>query len=350
MYPGLAITAVLRPKAEMLWIGGEGGMEATLVQRAAIPMVTVPAAGLHGVGLRALPGNLVRLVRGWLASRRLLAAFHPDVMLLTGGYVGVPAAIAGWTIPKVVYVPDIEPGLALRLLARLAKVIAVTAEDSKRFYSPGAPVVVSGYPTRPDLRPIEKTRARRELGLDPDGRVLLVYGGSLGARSINEAVWGVLPDLLARAQVIHLTGDLDWARVGGQRARLTPSAAARYHAYPYLHEEMARALSAADLSVSRAGASTLGEIPLFGLPAVLVPYPYAWRYQKVNADYLVQRGAAVMMEDDRLPTDLLPTVSALLQDPERLAAMSTAARRQAVPGAAERIAAEIERLAGGARD
>ena len=334
----------------MLWLGGEGGMEAALVSRAGIPLESIPAAGVHGVGLRALPGNLLRLVRGVVTARRLIARFRPQAMLLTGGYVGVPAALAGWGVPKLVYVPDIEPGLALRLVARVAQIVAVTTEESRRHHPRAKALIVTGYPTRPDLRPMEQARARRELGLDPAGRVLLVYGGSLGARSINEVVWSVLAELLDLAQIIHLTGDLDWPKVAGVRASLDAARAGRYHPYPYLHDEMARALSSANLSISRAGASTLGELPLFGLPAVLVPYPHAWRYQKVNADYLVQRGAAVMVEDARLAVELLPTVRALLTDPERLAAMSSAARRQAVPDAAARIAAEIERLAGGARD
>jgi UDP-N-acetylglucosamine--N-acetylmuramyl-(pentapeptide) pyrophosphoryl-undecaprenol N-acetylglucosamine transferase len=270
-------------------------------------------------------------------------------MLFTGGYVGFPAAVAGWGIPKLVYVPDIEPGLASRWLARWADVVAVTADESRRFYSPRQNVVVSGYPTRPDLQPMDKRQARSALGLDPDAPVLLVYGGSLGARSINEAVWANLSEWLTLAQIIHVTGDLDWPRVDAVMAQLPSELAARYQPYSYLHEGMTRALSAADLSVSRAGASTLGELPLFGLPSVLVPYPHAWRYQKVNADFLVQRGAAVMLEDSRLPGELLPLVRALLHDPERLAAMSAAARRQAVPGAAGRIAAEIERIAGGPR-
>jgi UDP-N-acetylglucosamine--N-acetylmuramyl-(pentapeptide) pyrophosphoryl-undecaprenol N-acetylglucosamine transferase len=349
VYPALAIAAALRPKAEMRWIGGEGRLEASLVQRAGIPLDPVPAAGVHGVGLRALPGNVVRLARGAVAARRVISRFRPDAMLFTGGYVGFPAAVAGWGIPKLVYVPDIEPGLASRWLARWADVVAVTADESRRFYSPRQNVVVSGYPTRPDLQPMDKRQARSALGLDPDAPVLLVYGGSLGARSINEAVWANLSEWLTLAQIIHVTGDLDWPRVDAVMAQLPSELAARYQPYSYLHEGMTRALSAADLSVSRAGASTLGELPLFGLPSVLVPYPHAWRYQKVNAEFLVQRGAAVMLEDSRLPGELLPLVRALLHDPERLAAMSAAARRQAVPGAAGRIAAEIERIAGGPR-
>jgi UDP-N-acetylglucosamine--N-acetylmuramyl-(pentapeptide) pyrophosphoryl-undecaprenol N-acetylglucosamine transferase len=333
----------------MLWIGGEGGIESSLVPRAGIPFAAIPAAGVHGVGWRAVPGNAARLVRGVAAAGKHVRRFRPDVMLLTGGYVGVPTAVAGWRTPKVVYVPDIEPGLALRFLARFARTVAVTTEDSRRYHPRTANVIVTGYPTRPALQPMDRDQARRELGLDPSSPVVLIYGGSLGARSINEAVWARLRELLLVAQVVHLTGELDWPRVAAARKSVPEALAARYHAYPYLHDEMARAFSSADLVVARAGASTLGELPLFGLPAILIPYPHAWRYQRVNADYLVERGAAVTLDDSRLEGDLIPAVRALLEDPEGLAAMTTAARRQAVPDAARRIAAEIERIAGGPR-
>ncbi len=143
--------------------------------------------------------------------------------------------------------------------------------------------------------------------------VLLVSGGSKGARSINNAVLANLPALVEMAQVIHITGELDWPVVEAKMKELTTDAICPLPAFPYLHEEMGAALAAADLALSRAGASTLGEYPLFGLPAILVPYPHAWRYQKVNADYLVQHGAAVMLEDAKLSDQLLPTVNDLLE-------------------------------------
>ena len=119
----------------------------------------------------------------------------------------------------------------------------------------------------------------------------------------------------------------------------------RYHAHPYLHEEMGAALASADLAVCRAGASTLGELPLFGLPAVLIPYPYAWRYQKVNADYLAKHGAAVVIEDSRMEEDLLQTISSLLNDPVHLCNMQSAMRALAVKDAAGRIASIVLKTA-----
>jgi UDP-N-acetylglucosamine--N-acetylmuramyl-(pentapeptide) pyrophosphoryl-undecaprenol N-acetylglucosamine transferase len=341
----LATIAALGPRADVLWLGSVGGMEAGLVQRAGIRFEAVPAAGLHGVGLRALPGNLAALLRGTMAARRVIRSFRPRVMLLTGGFVGVPAALAGGGVRKVLYVPDIEPALAARVISRLADVVAVTTDEARRYYGRRTRVVVTGYPTRPDLEQFPKSEARERLGLSPDGRVVIVLGGSRGARSINQAVWVGLDELLPTAQVIHLTGQLDFARAVEARDGLEPESQARYFPVAYLHEEMAWAYGAADLAVGRAGASALGELPLFGLPSILVPYPHAWRYQHVNAEFLAQRAAAVIVADERVGSDLVPTTLALLSDPGRLAAMSSAARRQASPEAARRIAELLEEQA-----
>lgn len=319
-------------------------MEASLVRRAGVAFEAVPAAGVHGVGLKALPGNLWRLARGTVTARRVILRWQPQALFFTGGYVGVPVALAGWRLPKAVYVPDIEPGLALRLLTRLADAVGVTAEAARASYPRHKRVVVTGYPTRPELQPLDRRSARQALGLDPQRKVLLVFGGSRGARSINRALWGCLARVLAEAQVVHITGELDWPEVEAVRSGLPSSLAGDYHPHAYLHETMAAALAAADLAVSRAGASTLGELPLFGLPAVLVPYPHAWRYQKVNAAYLAERGAAVVLRDEELPQRLAETVLELLADPERLRVMSEATRRLARPDAAQAIAAEIIRL------
>jgi UDP-N-acetylglucosamine--N-acetylmuramyl-(pentapeptide) pyrophosphoryl-undecaprenol N-acetylglucosamine transferase len=175
--------------------------------------------------------------------------------------------------------------------------------------------------------------------------VLLVFGGSKGAHSINQAVLNNLNALLKRFEIIHISGNLDWQMVKDAQAQLSADIAARYHAMPYLHE-MGAALASADLVVSRAGASSLGEYPLFGLPAILVPYPHAWRYQKVNADYLTRRGAAVILEDQRLNDELLPTLSVLADNPNKLKAMRAAMFQLSHPRAAEKIASTLMELTG----
>lgn len=344
MYPALAVVSALSEPAEVLWVGGEGGMESDLVTRAGLRFEAIPAAGVHGVGLRSLPGNLWRLASGYRAARSIVKRFQPEAMLFTGGYVGVPVALAGRRTPQLAYVPDLLPGLALRWITRNADTVAVTNSVAQQDYGRSR-VVVTGYPARPELVPMDRSAARSALGLEPDHPVVLAFGGSQGAHSINRAVWRTLPGLLGMAQVLHLTGAADWPQVAAVRAELPERLAGGYHARDYLHEEMGSALSAADLVVSRAGASALGEYPLYGLPAVLVPYPHAWRYQQANAEYLVGMGAATQLDDRFLARDMLPEVRRLLSDPDSLGRMAQAMRDLAVPGAARAVALEVERLA-----
>jgi UDP-N-acetylglucosamine--N-acetylmuramyl-(pentapeptide) pyrophosphoryl-undecaprenol N-acetylglucosamine transferase len=322
----------------VLWVGSETGMEKRLITHAGLPYSAIPAAGLHGVSMRSLPGNLIQLLRGIRASKSILFSFRPDVLLFTGGYVAVPMAIAGRRLPSVLYVPDIEPGLALKTLARFASHIALTAEESRHFFPSATPVSVTGYPVRTELLRVTRSRARKQLGLNTSLPVLLVFGGSKGARSINQSVLDCLPELLSQAQVLHITGSTDWPNASSIGNELPGNLKTRYHSYPYLYEEMGAALASADLALCRAGASTLGELPQFGLPAVLVPYPYAWRYQKVNADYLAARGAAVVLNDGELGRKLLAVVSDLLQNSQRLTEMKEAMQSLANNDAAMSIA------------
>lgn len=332
-------------KADFLWIGTIGGLEEGLVQRAGLPFVAIPGGGLHGVGLGPMLRNAVKLVRGFVRAWGIVGRFQPDALFLTGGYVSAPVALACWLrrVPILIYLPDVEPGLAIKTLARLAARVAVTTEAS-RAYLPPEKIVVTGYPVRPTLRGVNRATAQRTLGLDPALKTLLVLGGSRGARSINQAIMAILEDVLAECQVIHISGTLDWEQVAARREALPAALQARYHAYPYLHEEMGAALAAADLAVSRAGASVLGEFPLFGLPSILVPYPHAWRYQRVNADTLAAQGAAIRLDDADLRQKLLPTVQQLLRDDAARAQMAARARALAVPDAAERLAGELRAL------
>lgn len=346
MYPALAVLQALTAKAEFLWVGSQGGIESTLVQRAGIPFEEIPAAGVHGVGLKRLPRNLGLLLRGVFASRRIISRFKPDVILLTGGYITVPLALAAGSVPILLVVPDIEPGLALKTAARFARLIAVPSEDSRKYFADQKKVFVSGYPTRPELTKWDQGAARKQLELKESLPVVLIFGGSQGAHSINMAVLDQLSTLLKIAQVIHISGELDWSMVDAKRGELSPVEAARYHAFSFLHEEMGAALASADLVVSRAGASILGEFPVNGLAAILVPYPYAWRYQNVNAQYLTDRGAAVVLEDSKLGQQLFTTIKMVLDDPIRLKKMRTAMQSLSHPQAAAMIGQRLFSLAG----
>jgi UDP-N-acetylglucosamine--N-acetylmuramyl-(pentapeptide) pyrophosphoryl-undecaprenol N-acetylglucosamine transferase len=330
---------------EVLWVGGEGGIEIDLLSDEEITLKTIPAAGVHGVGLRVLPRNLWQIIKGFFSARRIILKFQPNVMFFTGGYLAVPVALAGRLIlkrnhrPKILlYVPDIEPGLALRTLARLSDQIALTVEDSMNYFEFQSKLQVTGYPVRPDLKVSDRAYARRMFNLVQDLPTLLVFGGSKGARSINRAMIKSLPDLLVEMQVIHISGHLDWNEIEVAQENLPFDLKSRYHPYPYLYQEMGAALSIADLVVSRSGASVLGEFPLFGLPAILVPYPYAWRYQEVNARYLERSGAAVVIQDSDLNRHLSTTIRELMDDQNRRKNMGQSMVALTRPKAAESIA------------
>lgn len=321
-------------------------MEARLVERAGIPFKTIQSAGIHGVAIRQLPGNLFAIARGTKNAARILDEFKPDVLFFTGGYVAVPAALAGRKIPSLLYVPDIEPGIALKVLAHFAKCITVTSVESKQYFSRNANIVVTGYPVRAEMLTWNKTLAREHFGIKVGLPVVLVYGGSKGAHSLNVALLAHLTTLLEHVEVVHISGELDWPEVETTRATLPKDQAEHYHAFPYLHEDMGAAIAVADLAISRAGASVLGEFPQFGTPAILVPYPYAWRYQKVNAETLTKRGAALMIEDSKIKSGLYLTIEKLLETPEKLDAMRAAMIALRTPNAAGKIAAQLFKLTG----
>jgi UDP-N-acetylglucosamine--N-acetylmuramyl-(pentapeptide) pyrophosphoryl-undecaprenol N-acetylglucosamine transferase len=339
---------------DILWIGTEGEIEEQLVRRAGLRLETIRGGAIVGVGARKMLVNGARLASSVFKANRLLGSFRPDSLLLTGGYVNVPIGLVAWLrrIPAAIYLPDIEPGKAIRFLSRFARLIACTSEAS-RSYLADRKMVVTGYPVRPEIRSangLSKAEALARFELAQGRPTLFVFGGSRGARSINRALTAALPQLLAEVQVIHISGSLDWPEVEKESATLPIDARAYYRPYPYLHEQMGAAFRAADLVLARAGASMLGEGPAFGLPAILAPYPHAWRYQKVNADYLAERGAAIRLDDERLPAELATTVVGLLRDRQRLAAMSEAARALDRPGAAEDLARVILGLAQGKRE
>jgi UDP-N-acetylglucosamine--N-acetylmuramyl-(pentapeptide) pyrophosphoryl-undecaprenol N-acetylglucosamine transferase len=251
------------------------------------------------------------------------------------------------------FLPDIEPGLAIKALRPFVTRVAATTDASAAYFRPGH-TVATGYPLRQSMRSATRDAGIAHFGLDPARKTLLVTGGSRGARSINNTVIAIVPELLADGiQVIHITGTLDWEAIAAQRTELCENmrnvnGCDDYHTYPYLHEDMALALASADLVVCRSGASVLGELPFFGLPSILVPYPYAWRYQKVNADYLVEKGAALLLRDEAMKDELLATVRNLMNDPARLAAMRASALALALAqlDSAGNAARELLRLAG----
>lgn len=299
-------------------------MERKLVQESGIPFAAyheVRAGPLHGVDLFTVVSSAAKLSLGTLQALNRLRNLRPGVALLTGGWANLPIALGARMlgIPIVIFLPDIEPGLTIKVLQRFAARIATTVGESAEYF-PAGRSVVTGYPLQGNRLQATREEAIARFKLNPPDKTVLVFGGSRGARSINIALGNCLPRLLDEGlQIIHITGDFDWERSMSQveAHRRHP----RYRPFPYLHEDMGLAFAAADLAVCRAGASTLAELPLFALPAILVPYPYAWRYQSVNADYLVDRGAALRLNDEDMASSLFDAIISLVRDDSRLAEM-----------------------------
>jgi UDP-N-acetylglucosamine--N-acetylmuramyl-(pentapeptide) pyrophosphoryl-undecaprenol N-acetylglucosamine transferase len=242
-------------------------------------------------------------------------------------------------------------------MSKVASRVAVSFPEVAPWFGgvyPMGKAVVTGYPVRSELVEKAKNRgaARAELAkainrpLNEWGTpLLLVWGGSLGSRNINQSTWKALPQVLPHAHVLHVVGTRDWELYMNQEGTVPPLSrelAMRYHPVPYLHEEMSTALAAADLSVARAGASTLGEFTVAHLPSIVVPLVSV--NQQANADLLAHHGGAVVISDERLGEELTPVLLDLLRDPGKRARMEANLRTLAKPDAAYAIAQEIVAL------
>lgn len=248
-------------------------------------------------------------------------------------------------VPMLVYLPDIEPARTIQLLSKLRPVVATTTPDSAQYFRAGQ-TITTGYPLREAITSGTLDAAMAHFSLMPERKTILVTGGSRGARSINKAMGDIAADLIEMgAQIIHITGHHDWERANEQTQHLSDNA--HYCSRPYLDSsEMGLAFAAADIVVGRAGASALGEFTHHGAAAILIPYPYAWRYQKVNADYLVKHGAAQRIDDEDMATALLPALQDWLEDPSELERMQQNAAALNNGNGADHLALQLRALAG----
>lgn len=341
VFPALAVAEEIcrrEPANQVLFVGTENGIEKREVPAAGYPLRTLPGAGLKGVSLRAKLRSLWLLPRSLRGSLRLLREYGPDVVFGVGGYASGPAmltaTLGGW--PAVLFEPNVEPGFANRLLAPLVKRAAVTYEDTvSRF---GSKAVHTGSPVRSEFFQVPPKTHQPPF-------TLLIFGGSRGALALNRAVVNALDHLAARCaslHFIHQTGERDYDAVRTAYARRE----IRAEVFPFISDMPAR-FAAADLVVCRAGASTVAELCAAGRAAILVPFPHATdQHQLRNAEALARVGAVRVIEQAKLSGERLAAeVVDLLEHPERLAEMETAARRLAVPDAAARIADLIESVA-----
>jgi len=306
----------------------------------------VYAGPIHGVNPLRMLSSIFKLAIGTVQSFGKMLSIRPKVILLTGGWSNLPVAVVAWIlrIPIVIYLPDIEPGLTIKVLQRFASKVAITVDSSAQYF-PAGKTVITGYPLQDNRLTATREEGLAHFQLDDNRKTLLVFGGSRGARNINIAIGDNLQKLLDDGlQVIHVTGTLDYERTMEQVSELKDHP--RYHPFPYLHDDMGLAFAVADLVVCRSGASTLAELPLFGLASILVPYPYAWRYQKVNADYLADNNAGIRVNDEDMSEQLYDTIRTLITDEKRLSEMQANAKALANPDGSKQLAQLLVEIGG----
>ncbi len=342
LFPCIAVAEEIEaaePEAELRFVGARGRIDEQILAQRALPHDLIDARPLpYRPSLEGVRG-LVALLRSVLQARSIIDGFRPDAVFSTGGFVGAAVGIAARlrSAPLVLHAPDVVPGRGNRMLARWATAVTTVSPEVAEVF--GDRAVVTGNPIRREVVEARREDGIRELGLDAGAPMILVTGGSQGARRLNTAVLSALPALLDElgAQIVHLTGSLDYESLEAEvEARF--GSPERYHLIEHLPNP-GPALAAADLVVTRAGASSLAEAALHGVPMIVVPYPHAGGHQRRNAQALAEAGAAVLVEDEEFtPERLLELARAILSDEGRRRQMAEAALAAARPGAAGDIA------------
>jgi UDP-N-acetylglucosamine--N-acetylmuramyl-(pentapeptide) pyrophosphoryl-undecaprenol N-acetylglucosamine transferase len=358
IYPALAIATQLSEEyqAEILYLGSDDGLETDIVPAAGFRLATIKAGKLRRyVSWQTLTG-VMRVPIGMIQAINIVGKFRPQVVFTSGGYVAVPAGLAARLnrVPLLMHQQDVQPNLSNKLVAPLATRISVAFTDSLAFF-PAHKTLQPGNPIRQamlDVRQMLPEEARQKLGFEEQVPLLLVTGGSQGARHLNQVVSEALPDLLVHCQVLQISGKELYIETrelsNSVLAHLKETMRRRYQLVAYLNEEMPLALQAADLVLCRSGASTLSELAVLSKPSILVPLPPAIGSspQEANAEMFGRKAAAEVIRDgDLKPQVLAERVKFILSSSTRLEAMAEASRSFAKPQATQEITAELVKIA-----
>lgn len=346
IYPALAIAKGLLARdaeTQILYVGIRDGMEARLVPEAGIKFV-----GISGKGLpRRLSLDTIKVVgksfKALWETKKLLRQFHPDLVVGTGGFVSGPVVLTAalFNIPTLLHEQNALPGITNRILARVVRRVMVTFPESMERFGVKKKLELVGLPVRPEIGHVSRRAGATKFKLRSDRLTLLVTGGSRGARTLNQAMIEVLAQLAQRSeiQVIWATGKTTYTEtIEALKKREIFWDRPQWCVLEYL-KDMPEALACADIFIGRAGAASLAELMIAGIPSVLIPYPYAAEnHQEHNAQALVQAGAARIILDSELDGERLwKEVEGLITQPSLLAEMGTAAETLAQPQALNKI-------------
>lgn len=350
IFPALSIADAVRrrhPDAEILFVGALGRMEMERVPEAGYKIEGLPVEGFDRRRLWRNVGVLIKLMRCMSKARRIVRHFRPDIAVGVGGYAAGPTLKAAQYsgVPTLLQEQNSYAGVTNKLLAKKARCICTAYEGMERFF-PRQSIVLTGNPVRKTLTACTLTQAeaKERLGFDPGKPLVLVVGGSLGARTLNDVMASAVEEKRVDGSfsIFWQTGKAEAARYTAVAAKAD---AATLKAGPFI-SDMATAYRAADLVVARAGAGTISELQLLGKAAILVPSPnVAEDHQRHNAEALTAHGAAVMVPDADARQTLFTHIENLISDTEALAALQTNIAAMALRDSDERIADEIDRIA-----
>ncbi len=358
IYPALAVAKLLEKEyqARILYLGSDDGLETELAPAAGLPFAMIKAGKLRRYISWETVTGVARVPVGMAQAVGIVRKFAPDAAFTSGGYVAVPTGLAAWLngVPLLMHQQDVPPNLSNRLIAPLATRISVAFEDSLPYFA-GGKTLWLGNPVRQEMLDIQQVapgQARQELGFGAELPLLLVTGGSQGARHLNQVVCKALPGLLGHCQVLQISGKQLFEETREQSeqavAELDEEVRKRYRLAAYLNAEMPAALQAATLVLCRSGAATLSELAVLGRPSMLVPLPPAIGSspQEANAEMFGRKAAAEVIKDADLESEkLVERVKAIIGSQEHLKSMEEAALTFAKPDATQEIAAEVVKIA-----
>lgn len=347
--PAIATAEALRDRGvEVQFAGRPVGNESEWVRAAGIPFTPFEAEGFHRGHPVTLVKGLAIDAKSTTLAKKWFEEIRPDVVVGFGGYVAVPVgrAAAQMGIPLVVHEQNSVMGWTNRYLSGKAKAVCLTYEHAAKSVKDSSKVVVTGCPVRASVFQTTREEGRELLGIPEDARMLLVTGGSNGARHLNQAVCAMKDELLSREDlfIVHVTGPKELDSVIDTLA-LTPAEQKRWRLLGYTND-MPSCMAATDAIISRAGASSLAEISARAIPALLVPFPFATEdHQTTNAKAYVEAGCARMIADDQVETpEFAGLVAELVDDADLRASMTAAARAQKTADAASAVADVVQQV------
>jgi len=340
--PGIAIAKYIQSKnsnAEIMFVGTQRGLETKLVPREGFELEFIKVKGFRRKLSVDTIVSIKEMFQGIMEARRVIKKFKPDIVVGTGGYVCGPVVLNAslMKIPTVVHEQNAFPGITNRILSRFADAVAISFQESKKYFKASKTLAFTGNPIRSEILEVDKTSARRNLGKDKNSSIVVIFGGSRGAEKINEAVSDMLLNHYKEenCEIIYATGEAQFEKILKQLEGIRSE---HTEIVPYIYD-MANVLSSADLVVSRAGAITISELTAQGIPSIMIPSPHVTaNHQEHNARALEEQGAAVVILEKDLNGEILHMqIMDLLRNREQLNKMARNSKKMGLTNATEKI-------------